>query len=168
MNFNNHRMITLIASVVLVIAFFMPWISVGGLFSVSAWDLLTGRFEENLPWQFFLLFLVPGAALLLLIQKLASKTNVRFLYFLPLLALIGLFTYGYIEYQRSLSVQQEGIDISARINGEFLSAFMDVVAFGFWLTIILSVVLFILGCIPARRTSHFELSGERTENPDRY
>jgi hypothetical protein len=41
---DNHRMLTILASVLLVIAFFMPWISVGGLFSVSAWDLLTGRF----------------------------------------------------------------------------------------------------------------------------
>lgn len=163
MNFNNHKMITLVASVVLVIAFFMPWISVGGLFSVSAWDILTGRFEQGLPWQFSLLFLVPGAALLLLILKLTTRISGRILYFIPLLTLIGLYIYGYIEYKRALSLREEGIDMDIRVNEDVLSAFMDVVAFGFWLTVAFAAILFIIGCIPVKKVNRFEITDDRSE-----
>jgi glucan phosphoethanolaminetransferase (alkaline phosphatase superfamily) len=153
MNFDNHRMLTILASVLLVISFFMPWISVGGLFSVSAWDLLTGRFEEDLPWQMFILFLVPVAAALLLFQRLMSRRVWRLLYFIPLLAIVGLFTYGYIEYERAQSAAgSDGLDI-LNLNRDFMSGLMEVLGFGFWLTIALSVFLFILGCVPVRRVN---------------
>ena len=162
MNFDNHRMITILASVLLVIAFFMPWISVGGLFSVSAWDLLTGRFEATLPWGAYVLFLVPIAAALLLFQKLLSRSTWRLLYFIPLLAIVGLFTYAYIEYERSRSTSEDGIDIDLSLNRDFTSALLDVVGLGFWLTIALSIFLFILGCVRVRRVNRLETTGERT------
>lgn len=162
MNFDNHRMITILASVLLVIAFFMPWISVGGLFSVSAWDLLTGRFEESLPWQMYILFLVPIAAALLFFQKLMSRRTWRLLYFVPLLAIVGLFTYAYIQYERNRSTQAEGADIF-NFNENFTSAIMEIVAFGFWLTVALSLLLFILGCIRIRRAAEIVSPREDAE-----
>ncbi len=150
MNFDNHRMITILASVLLVIAFFIPWLSFGNLASISAWNLLTGDFGQHLPWQLYILFLVPIAAAVLLFQKLMSKSTWRLLYFLPLLAIVGLFTYAYIEYERTRSTDGLDIDIS---NENFTSTVMELVAFGFWLTLALSLLLFILGCIPVRRTA---------------
>jgi energy-coupling factor transporter transmembrane protein EcfT len=97
------------------------------------------------------LFLVPVAAALLLLQKLLSRRAWRLLYFIPLLALAGLFTYAYMEYERTKPTRDDGIDIDISLNQDFTSAFLEIVGFGFWLTIALSLVLFILGCISARR-----------------
>jgi amino acid permease len=161
MKFDNHRMITILASVLLVIAFFMPWISVGALFSVSAWDILTGRFENTPPWGAYVLLLVPIAAALLLFQKLMSKPAWRLLYFVPLLAIVGLFTYTYIEYERTRT-DADRMDIDFSFNQDFVSTILEVVGIGFWLTIMLSIFLFILGCVRVRRVNRLDTPGERS------
>jgi hypothetical protein len=149
MKAENHRVLSICASIFVVISFFMPWISFAGFASVSAWTLLTSEVQDGLPSILYLLFLIPASAAVVFLQKLVTKTSWSIFYFIPMLTVAGLYIYGYMESQKALNAAGDaGLPFDIGVDYNFF--FTELAGIGFWCTIIASFTLFVLGFIRRR------------------
>ena len=92
MNRNSANAVLVGAGIASVVAFFLPFIDLGGLASASGWEILTG---EHVPWTYRLAMLalpVGGLALIGAGASGSKKARAAGFFF-------GAGVYGYFGYQ---------------------------------------------------------------------
>jgi len=137
----------IITSLVLLAAFFMPWVKVFG-FGGSAFDLIRLAIKnieqaekEPIGLLVFLLLLFPICALIILINYAKSELKetqlggIRFAKKTPLMLIIIAILYAFIR----TSIFGDNFDLLGSFN---LSDLLEVIGIGLILTLISSIVLF--------------------------
>lgn len=118
----------------LIVAFFLPLVSVMGIFSVSSFETVFGSAADSgKDASRFLLLVFPLAGILLLIGALNNEKYIvsrKLLAWLPLATIIGIIIY--------IIVEQAGR--STESGGSIMGIF-DLLGIGAWLTLVVSLVL---------------------------
>lgn len=124
----NRRTFTIIAALILVIAFFLPYVNAGGA-HISGFDSLFGKYSKAGKDLKYLWLVIPIVGLLLLYGELKKKYFVRrhTLCWIPLLILLlMLFIFPLID----------GSSLKTIFN-----SFSHGIGIGMWLTIAASIAL---------------------------
>ena len=130
----NKKSINLVLAIVLIVAFFLPFISFGGIFSASGFNVVFGKsgmsgIVSN-PKLLLVSVLIPLGALLVLFDSLGGGTsNLDYGYWMPLVGVIALTLLMYF-----------GMKSGAGSEFNF-GEFIKVLGYGYWITLVASVVL---------------------------
>ncbi len=137
-----HRILTILSCIILMIAFFLPWVNIMGIEKLSARELISADIPN--AGFVYILYLIPVTALTILVLKVSGSKDVRGLYFLPFISVAIVFLWAYIKIvSTNTSIVDDndilGTGVSIR------RIFNDMLSYGFWITALFSFILFILG-----------------------
>jgi hypothetical protein len=132
----NKKTVSIILSIVLLVAFFLPFISIVDIFSASGFNVVFGKDGMsgvvNGGKFLFVSLLIPLGAIIVLFDSLGSgSSSVDYGYWMPLTGIIIL---SVIMYTGMSSGAGSGFSV-----GDFLK----VMGYGYWITLAASVVLLI-------------------------
>jgi hypothetical protein len=131
----NKKTISLILGGLLILAFFLPYINVAGLFKISGFDIVAGGKDmsgEKGSLERFVLLLAPLAGVLLILGGINGDKSILPRPVLGILALAG-----------TLYPIIRGLMES---KGEGMSQILSFLGIGFWISLIASIAIF---AIPA-------------------
>lgn len=125
----NKKNLTILLSIVLIIAFFFPFIS-SGTYNFSAFDIVFDRVEGQGGKSLYISLLVPLGALLLLIGAITNDNFTRsgFVLWMPLIGVLYLVVMLYINGSEALTV----------------SELIGWLSYGFWISLLAAIILLFL------------------------
>lgn len=133
----DKKTLNIVLSLALLAAFFLPYISIGGIFSASGFNVVFGKGGMTgivSGGKFlFVCLLIPLGAIIILFDSLGSgnSSSADYAYWMPLIGIVVLsvmmFTGMRVTAGRALTV------------GEFLK----VMGYGYWITLVASIVLLV-------------------------
>lgn len=132
---NNNKAVTIVASAVILAAFFMPWISIFGA-SINAWSILFGDVGKLVDTPFkFVALLIPFSAAMIIYGAAFNEEKYpltkQILFLLPILTLIVI----------ALVIGAKIGDSGGSLRSSDLENLFKIFGIGFWLTLIASIVL---------------------------
>lgn len=134
----TKKMIVIIAAVLLVLSFFLPWFKI--FVNISAWDILFGGVGGMIDSEFkYLALIIPVSGAIIFFSAAFHEEKYpiskKLLFSLPVFTLIVV---GII-----LAYKITGM--SGSISDSAMKTFFEIMGVGFWLTLICSLGLEILG-----------------------
>ena len=127
----TKQVIPIILAVVLIVAYFLPWVSL--FFNFTAWDVVFGRFGKLLPDPIkYLSVLIPLSSLLIIYGAALNKEN----YLLPkgILFLLPILSLTIISVNLSVTHTKK--------HGNFdMGNIFQIFGIGLWLTVVGSIIL---------------------------
>ncbi len=133
----DKKTLNIILSLALIAAFFLPYISIGEIFSASGFNVVFGKdgmkgFVSG-GKLLFVCLLIPVGAIIILFDSLGSggSSAVDYAYWMPL---IGIIVLSFMMFT--------GMKAGAG-SGLTLSGFLKVMGYGYWITVAASIVILV-------------------------
>ncbi|MEO6851920.1 MAG: hypothetical protein ABI166_14860, partial [Mucilaginibacter sp.] len=150
---DNTKNASLVFAAILVAAFFMPWITL--FMSVSAWDIVFGNLSQIIDSPIrYLAVIIPIVGIIIIYSAGFNKNHYpiqkSILFCLPIITLFIIAV---------IIINKIGASNAQNFNGDIIKIF----GLGFWLTLISSIILTILGLNTQQQTN--SLTSLATEAP---
>ena len=157
-NSNGNKSVIIVAGAILVVAFFMPWIT--AIVSLNAWDMVFGTVGDVIGSSFrYIAVFIPISGVLIIYG--AAFNNGNYPVAKPLLFLVPILTFIVILVVISNKVGSSGGG-SVTDLGNLTKAF----GIGFWLTLICSIILPFLRQDSSIETSMLDTLIEQDESAE--
>ncbi len=139
----NNKSIIIIIAVILIAAFFMPWLKYFA--NLSAWDMVLGEASQYIDTAFkYIALLIPIAGVMIIYAAAFNNENYpiskSILFNLPILTLVII----------GIVIGEKVSNNGGRMNSSDFDNLIQIFGIGFWLTLIASILLPMFGKSPAK------------------